>query len=168
MNAEIVGATGVTNDQLQNWMKRGLIIGQAHVEGGGKPGKHRTFSFFNLIEISIAKALLDVGHTDLKLISRSAAEFAHVGTSRPGRPRRLPGLPFGVPNSRTLFIVSPTRADAFLLQEGTSALAFYAAAMPGGSGATIIDASRVFDDVMTILGISAQLTLREEYESQPE
>lgn len=164
LNAEIVLSTGVTNDQLQNWMKRGLIIGQDGVEGGGGPGRHRTFSFFNLMEVAIAKALIDAGQGDLQIATRTAKFFAHTGDGAlPGKPARLPGLPFYVPNSKTLIISGAKRSEEYLLTGKDRPLSLYAAIMAHGSGATVIDASKVFQEVMTILDISAHFTLKEAY-----
>lgn len=163
-NAEVLHATGITNDQLQNWMKRGLIISAEDVEGGGGPGRYRTFSFFNLMEVAIAKALIDAGQGDLRLVTRAAQVFAHTGNGPlPGKPARLPGLPFNVPESRTLMLSSPQRSEEYLLTKKDGALSLYAAIRSHGAGATVIDATDAFRVAMTRLDISPDFEMRAAY-----
>lgn len=161
-NAQIVASTGVTNDQLQNWIRRDLIVGQGQIEGGGSPGRHRRFSFFNLMEIAIAKALLDAGLGDLQRTTQAAKHFAHVGRGEIGdRPERLPGFPFK--DGKTLLIVGPRDAREYQVTQQERPLALYAAIKQHGIGALVIDASAVFETTLQRAGQDPALAMREAY-----
>lgn len=93
---QVVAATGVSNPTLQTWLKRNLIVGQkgAEISGGGSPGAHRRYSFFNVMEIAVTKALVDVG-LDVSDAVKAAMHFAHSGQTAIGdRRSRLPSLPY--------------------------------------------------------------------------
>lgn len=159
-NSEIVTATGVTNFQLQNWLKRGQIIGQG-VEGGGSPGKHRKFSFFNLMEIAVAKALIDVGMSDMQRVTYAAAGFAHTGDGAIGnRPGRVPGCPFK--EGKTLLLVGPNRTDEYQLLS-SERLGLAAAILQHGIGAVVIDVSQVFEITLRRAGLDPAEAIREAY-----
>lgn len=163
-NSEIVTATGVTNFQLQNWLKRGQIVGQGEweVEGGGSPGRHRRFSFFNLMEVAVAKALIYVGLTDMQRVTHVAAGFAHTGDNAIGsRPGRLPGLPFK--EGKTLLIVGPDRVEEYQLK-ATERLGLAAAILLHGIGAVVIDVSEVFNNTLRRAGLDPAATIRAAYE----
>lgn len=163
-NSEIVAATGVTNFQLQNWLKRGQIVGQrdSAVEGGGSPGKHRRFSFFNLMEVAIAKALIDLGVSDMQRVTNAAAAFAHTGDCINGdRPARTPGLPFE--KGQTLLIVGPERSEEYQILP-TERLGLVAALAQHGVGAVVLNASKVFENTLRRAGFDPAAILREAYE----
>lgn len=160
-NSEIVTATGVTNFQLQNWLKRGQIVGQG-VEGGGSPGKHRKFSFFNLMEIAVSKALIDTGLTDMQRVTHAAASFAHVGRGSIGdRPARQPGFPFK--EGKTLLIVGPDRSREYQINRNDHPLGLLAAIKDHGIGAIVIDASDVFSLTLRRAGLDPAAALNEAY-----
>jgi len=144
---QVVAATGVANESLQNWLKRELIVGQKAIEGGGSKGRQRRYSFFNVIEIAMAKALIDAGLTALEPAFHAAHVFAHTGDSR-----RLPACPFNQRPGYTLLLAGPGWADTFFMAPDAKALELYAALVPQGRiGATFINASRVFDNVCSRL-----------------
>ena len=113
---QVTAAAGVSNAVLQSWLKRGVILGQnreAEIEGGGSPGIHRRFSFFNVMEIAIAKALIDGGLTDLANAFAAGRYFAHVGAGEIGNtPLRLPSMPYNSAgeSGMTLLCVSGDKA----------------------------------------------------------
>lgn len=159
-NSEIVAATGVTNFQLQNWLKRGQIIGHG-VEGGGSPGKHRKFSFFNLMQIAVAKALIDVGMTDMQQVTHAAGCFAHTGDMAIGnRPERIPGFPFK--EGKTLLIAGPERSEEYQLLS-SERLGLAAAIFKHGVGAVVINVSAVFENTLRRAGFDPIEITREAY-----
>lgn len=160
-NSEIVAATGVTNFQLQNWLKRGQIIGHG-VEGGGSPGRYRKFSFFNLMEIAVAKALIDVCMTDMQRVTEAAAGFAHTGNGAIGdRPGRQPGFPFK--DGKTLLIVGPDRSGEYQIGPNDHPLGLLAAIKEHGMGAVVIDASEVFWVTLRRAGLDPEAAIKEAY-----
>lgn len=163
-NAEIVAATGITNDQLQNWMKRGLIIGQKDIDGGGSPGRHRSFSFFNVMEVAIAKAIIDAGGmSDLKDVFRAAHHFAHFGEGElPGKPARRPSVPFNTPMSKTLLLAGRGWSDEILLTGSDSVMRLSASILRAG-GCTVVDASAAFYNALNRLGIEPSAVMHEAY-----
>lgn len=156
---QVVEATGVSNDTLQNWLKRKLVVGQKDIDGGGSQGRHRQFSFFNLIEIATAKALIEVGMTDLKSAFYAAGYFAHTGDAE-----RAPGCPFNKETGITLLVAGQGWArDVFLSPTG-SALELYNQIVQRGSiGATIVDMSQVFNLVTARVGYHPEAVLEIAY-----
>lgn len=164
-NSEIVAATGVTNFQLQNWLKRGQIVGQgdSEVGGGGGPGRHRRFSFFNLMEVAVAKALLDVGLTDMQRVTSAAVGFAHTGDGAIGsRPGRAPGCPFK--EGKTLLIVGPNRTEEYQLLS-SERLGLATAILQHGIGAVVIDVSEVFEITLHRARLDPAEAIRVAYEA---
>jgi hypothetical protein len=104
---EVCEICGVSNDSLQNWIKRKLIVGHREIKGGGQgPGRHRRFSFFNVVEVAIANRLMTLGMQP-KEAFKNAAHFAHSGGGGEvfDMPERLPGLPFHQEHGDTIFAV---------------------------------------------------------------
>lgn len=153
---QVVEAAGVAHETLQNWMKRDLVIGHKQIEGGGSQGRHRQFSFFNVMEIAVAKALIDVGMTDLQAAFRAADAFAHAGQGPlPGTPERAPGCPFKDAPGITLIVANKDWSDEIFLSPTDSAMKLYADIFSrriGNAGAVILNASDVFDRVTSRLG----------------
>lgn len=96
--SEVAAATGATPRDIQNWALR-VMVGH-RVGGGGGKGKRRQFSFNNLMEVAIAKAILDVGSRNVEAAFGAAADFSHYsdggsgwGSESPSA-MRLPALPF--------------------------------------------------------------------------
>lgn len=140
---QVLAAAGVSNDNLQNWLRRGLVIGQEKIGGGGGQGHHRQFSFFNVIEIAAAKALIDAGMGNLEAVFYAANLFAHTGEDD-----RVPGCPFNTAPGYTLLVAWPDGANVFFLSPEDGALSLYTALVPGRRvGATFTNVSRVFNEV---------------------
>ncbi|WP_283177322.1 MerR family transcriptional regulator [Gemmobacter sp. 24YEA27] len=161
---QVVEATGVSNDTLQNWLKRKLIVGQKDIDGGGSQGRHRQFTFFNLIEIAAAKALIDVGMTDLKAAFYAASRFSHSGDEA-----RVPGCPFNKGYGITLLVAGQGWAREVFLSENETALDFYTQNIQSSAvGATIVNMSRVFDLVTTRAGFHPEAVLEIAYPKDAE
>ena len=93
---------------MQNWLSRGLLT-SGKIEGGGVQGKFRLLDFFNVMQIAIAKELIDIG-VPAGTALRKAQDFAHVGNGPiNGLPERLPGLPFHTSHGLTVLAVSADR-----------------------------------------------------------
>lgn len=165
---EVVRATGVSNETLQNWLKRGYLVGQKHkIEGGGSSGVHRRFSFFNLMEIATAKALIDAGVTNLTHAFKAAVSFAHVGGGAIEgiQPLRDPALPFDttVENGITLLCVSGEKSHTHFYQFGHDPLPIIRNALGRAQGYFILEMDEVFELVMGRLGKHPQAVLEAEY-----
>jgi hypothetical protein len=159
---QIVKATGVSNAALQTWLKRGIIVGHrnADIEGGGSPGLHRRYSFFNLMEIATAKAIIDCGVSDLALAFQAARAFAHVGSGPlPGEaPERQPGMPFY--DHRTLLCVGQSGGTYVAFwKSGNDPLANIRMALGRPAGFLVIDINDLFDRVVAVLGYHPQAVL---------
>jgi hypothetical protein len=159
---QIVKATGVSNASLQTWLKRGIIAGHrdADIEGGGSPGLHRRFSFFNLMEIATAKAMIDCGVSDLATAFKAARTFAHIGAGPlPGEtPERQPGLPFN--DGRTLLCVGQSGGSYVeCWKPGKDPLANIRIALGHPIGFVVIDMTALFDRVAASLEYHPQAIL---------
>ena len=154
---QVIAATGVTNDNLQNWLKRQLIIGQKTIEGGGVQGRHRQWSFFNLMEIAAAKALIDVGMTDLNSAFQAANRFAHVGQGPDGyTPERSPGCPHTKFPGITLLVAGPGWSNEVFVSPDDNALKLYTDLTRTGAGrkegGVFVNMSDVFDLTVSRVG----------------
>lgn len=151
---QVVAATGVSNSALQSWLKRDLIVGHkegAPIEGGGTPGAHRRFSFFNVMEIAVAKALLDVGMGSVSDAFRAAMGFAHVGNGElPGlRPERRPGLPY---NDTCLTILCVRQDQSTVEIWKPKSDVFISARQRLGGGFVVLEINPIFERVTHQLG----------------
>jgi len=136
---QVVAATGLPNATLQSWLKRDLIVGHkqyAPIQGGGSPGAHRTFSFFNVMEIAIAKALLG---------------FAHVGNGQIGdmRPERRPGLPY---NDACLTVLCVRQENSVVEIWKPKSDLFITARHRLGEGFVVLEINPIFERVTHRLG----------------
>ncbi|MBF2717502.1 hypothetical protein [Agrobacterium vitis] len=167
---QVIKATGVSNHTLQSWLKRGVIIGhkgKSDIEGGGSPGLHRRFSYFNVMEIAVAKALLDCGVTDLALAFKAAATFSHTGDGPlPGSPQREPGMPCDTRHAiygRTLLCVSGERHHIAFWQPGTDVMAVIRNELGRPIAFTVLDTNDLFDRVVGALGYHPEAVYEQSY-----
>lgn len=152
---QLTQAASVTSAQVQNWSRRGLIVGHDKIEGGGAQGRPRHFSFFNLMEIAAAKALIDAGMGDLNSVFRAAHHFAHTGQGElPNTPERKPGCPYDVPGSFTLLAAGPNWSETVLLKANDTALKLYTDLMHDSptNGCIVVNISKVFERAMIATG----------------
>lgn len=97
--ATVMRAADVSKAALMTWARRGFITGE-HYEGGEGPGRYRQFSFFAVVEISFAAALLRAGLGSVEDAFRAARRFAHIGHGPTGwdaeqsQLERHPGFPY--------------------------------------------------------------------------
>ncbi|KZX95340.1 MULTISPECIES: hypothetical protein [unclassified Sulfitobacter] len=119
--SEVSNLTGARPESIQNWVKRKLIVGHRKIEGGGSQGKHRRFTFFNVMEIAMAQTLMDM-HMGAKEAFTAAAQFAHSsgGGDDFGLPKRDPALPFHHHYGDTIFGVAGERTFEELWESGST------------------------------------------------
>ncbi|WP_299837511.1 hypothetical protein [uncultured Jannaschia sp.] len=177
--SKVAQVCGVTPNVLHGYLKRGLIVGHSDtgvVTGGGKRGVRKQFSIFNVMEVAIARELIDagVGGGDPVAAFKAALHFAHggsggsgwIGDAKPLTVHRLPGLPFPPSYGLTILAVGNGNARTFALPaEGITAFAFHARLRHAlqTSAFTIIDATSVFQRISTRLGFEPGQVLREAY-----
>ncbi|NSZ15342.1 MerR family transcriptional regulator [Agrobacterium vitis] len=179
---DVIKATGVTNATLQSWLKRGIIMGQkdAAIEGGGSPGLHRRYSFATVMEIAVAKALIDSGVTDLGSAFYAAKLFAYSGgdafseqpenPEQPVQPERFPALPHskeGAKNGRSLLCVSGKRAYATFWKPGDDPFFDILAGLDEPLGFVMLLVDELFDRVVGVLGYHPQAILDAAYPEKP-
>lgn len=173
---QVMMAAKVTNSAIQTWYARGLIVGSddAIIEGGGSPGKYRRFTYRNVMEIAVAKALVDIGFGDLARAFKAARHFAHMGYIRQTlneKPNRVPGLPFdnGGSGSRTFLLVAGDRSAEFFWRQamGNSAHSHMKLELFGDvsshDGFVMADLTSVFERVATALGYNPRAIMAEAY-----
>lgn len=144
---QTVAAAGVTNAVLQSWLKRDGIVGhkgKAGIEGGSSPGVYRQFTFFNVMEIATAKALVDAGF-DLRAAFRAAAAFAHTGDDG-----RDPGLPF--PANHTLLFASLHHVEIVEWEPGRDMMALVRSRFSSPLGVMVLEMRPIFTHAVTALG----------------
>ena len=108
-------ATGTTAKQITDWCNQGQIIGQREPLG---KGRKREFSFFNVMEIASAVALMEIGIRAPADAFSAASRFAHISAGGSGwvnddgiaegngEPMRWPGLPYHFREGETIMAVS--------------------------------------------------------------
>lgn len=119
-------ATGLTPKQVTDWCNQGLIIGQREPLG---KGHRRMFSWYNLMEVASALALMEIGVKSPGDAFRAAQRFSHMGNG-PARwegddgsltdddPERMPGLPFHFREGDTFLYVAGSKETVALHKHG--------------------------------------------------
>ncbi|WP_234052696.1 MULTISPECIES: hypothetical protein [unclassified Xanthobacter] len=155
---QVIAAADVTNSALQTWIKRGLIVGHKNhqIDMPGTPGIKRKFSFFNVMEIAIAKGLIDLG-VELTDAFHHASMFAHTGDEE-----RNPSLLFRDPGFTLLCVAGP-KATEVLWMPGTDVTATIRTNLHHPLGWVTLEVNNVFDRVTTSLGYHPEAVLTECY-----
>lgn len=177
--AQCLQAAGIEADTLQNWLRAGVIVGNnpGDITGGGTQGRQRRYSFYAVMQIAIAKALMDAsGGMGLKRAFEAAMHFAHLGDApalyaddglRDNDPDRQPSHPFDYRLGETFFAVAPTREAVVLIPPDGKFDLIRSAIDPNGMarmvGFVVIDAGEVFARVCAVLGFSARALIEEIY-----
>lgn len=148
---QVCVAADVRNATLQSWINREVPVGHktgSRIEGGGSPGNYRRFSFFNVMEIAVGRALTDLG-VDLHRAFEAAALFAHFGEPA-GDLQRVPGVPFDGA-VRTLLCVSRDQVTIVPWRPGEDIISgLRAAGAP--LALTILEVDPIFEAVVSSLG----------------
>jgi hypothetical protein len=168
---EVTEITGVTKYNLQSYLIRGHLsfVGD-DIEGGTVQGKRRSFYFFTVMQIALAKSLIDLGMT-AKLAFHHVSEFALSGGDPfMGEPGRWAGLPYHHDHGETILAVSGARNCLGRWKDGEGD--FFGETMSGLSesksatdieGAVFVNVSRVFRVVCERLGVDPHEVLDEAY-----
>ncbi|TDX28023.1 hypothetical protein [Rhodovulum visakhapatnamense] len=158
----VAKAAGLPKEKLQLWLGRNHVLGQG-MGGGGEKGRHRRFEFRNVMEIAIARALVDQGHRPADAF-KAAAVFAYSAVQHPG----TPGLPLDPVGGDTFMAVAGDKVTINYLPTGRGAMADFLADLTGPEGNerdleafTMVNASAVFRAVCRELTLDASAILRE-------
>lgn len=146
--------TGVPKETLQNWLKRGVVVGHNQDTGGGSQGRHRSFSFYTVMQFAMTKALLDAGMGSVARAAECAAQFAHVGGGGDifDLPERMPAFPFHQKNGETLFAVGAERCTEELWSISGPRDTYGNLRYHVGKSFILINASEVFQLVCNRMG----------------
>lgn len=144
---QVLEAADVTNSALQSWIRRGLIVGHKgqSIDMPGSPGIRRKFSFRNVMEIAVAKALIDLG-VELADAFLTAALFAHSGDDE-----RHPSLPFRG-TGLTLLCVAGQRSTAVRWTPGEDVTTLIRDSLLLPAGWTTLVVDDLFERVTAALG----------------
>lgn len=144
---DVLRAANVTNDQLQSWIRRGFIVGSKGegVEMTGSPGKYRSYSFYTIMQIAVAKALTDEG-VPVKQAFRAALVFSHTGSET-----RNPGFPYH-DGSETLLCVSGERSAVIKIKEDIGLFSQVKKALGKPLAFVSVFTNSIFDQVAFALG----------------
>ncbi|MCE6960564.1 MerR family transcriptional regulator [Cereibacter sphaeroides] len=144
--SQVSELTGVSNDNIQNWIKRKLIVGHREIKGGGSQGRHRRFTFHNVMEIALIAALSEAG-LSASDAARAAPMFAHTsgGGTFEDTPARDPGLPFHFKHGWTYFAVGRERTTEELWKPGEEYDTFGRIIEKVGEAFTVVNVTRIFD-----------------------
>jgi hypothetical protein len=152
---QVLKATGATNAALQTWVRRGLVVGQtadgAAVDMPGQSGVRRTFSFYGLMQIAIAKSILEVSGNASQAF-KAAILFAHFGDEV-----RSPGVPY--PTGRTLLLVG-TDQQCLVTSGRATGSDVKPMWINGAPQAFItVNVSAIFDRVCASLGVHPEVVI---------
>lgn len=161
-------ASGATNAALQSWIRRGLIVGHKGegVDMPGSPGARRVFSFFNVVEIAVAKALTDAGVAPYHAF-KAAGDFAHIGKWRPDGPEREVGMPFKE-DGMTLLAVAGDHSEVWLYRPGEDVLPFLFSELGRPQSIVLLNVDDVFRNAMSNLGYDAGEVIAYAYKNSGE
>lgn len=166
-------ATGLDPKAIQNWASRGLIVGQR--DGTGK-GFHLRFSWFNVMEVALADALMKVGMSSIQDAFAAAQLFAHTGEGPSGYAGettteniRIPSLPWHHSLGETILIVHRDGCSVKLVSnEGTVDLWGLTPAGLDFTGFIVLNVSEIFRHVCFRMAQDYREVLDEAYRDEAE
>lgn len=171
---EVSRLASIDPAKMQLWLSRNLVVGQSEkIEGGGSRGIRRQFSFLNVMEIAVARALVDAGLTP-KSAFKVSLFFSHTGDGEHEVPQmRHLGLPFHYQFGDTILATSlgqhwigPMNTDdGGGLSRALSNLSIAAGCTV--ESASIVNASQVFKSICSGLSLDPFKVLDEAYADQP-
>ncbi len=155
---QVTEITGLPNDTIQNWIKRGSIIGHRPgadmgISGGGSQGRHRQFSFFAVMQFALTGAFVKLGISATEA-AKMAVDFCHAGgDGEPfGLPYRNPGLPFHHNHGATIYAACGERSAETIWEDHLpkdkrtrDVMADISAHL--GPVFALVNASKLFDEV---------------------
>ncbi len=161
-------ATGATAKEISNWADRGLIIGQREPLG---KGVKRTFSWFNVMEIGGAVALMNIGINSPADAFAASQRFSHwsdgsgefVGGPKSTAPERHPGLPYHHGDGDTYLCVAGGKSHVELSTDGKLNLFEIKRGLGQPEGFIVLNASQMFARVCANMALSFVEVLDEAY-----
>jgi len=142
---EVASATGANQTTIKSWLHKGVVVGADSILGGGQRGKPRHFSLQSVIEIGVAKVILDNGPSDLSSAFHAAHLFAHSGDNR-----QL-AMPFN--DGGTLLFVAGEHAHVVNYLSGNDYDKEVRTALGYPEAFIRIDMLKVFDRIILSLGL---------------
>lgn len=160
-------AVGVPPQTIKNWLEKDHIVGHRDkISGGGGRGMRREFSFFNVMEMAVAQALVVSGIRNLITAFDAASAFAHAGSGPLlGHPARVPSCPFP-PSAEglTILAVGGGTSRTILHKPGTDFFTKASHAVGHPEVFHVVNINTVFDRVVRSLGADPRDVLDEAYE----
>ncbi|MBI1172574.1 hypothetical protein GC209_14350 [bacterium] len=166
-------ATGATAKEIANWADRGLIVGQREPLG---KGFKRAFSWFNVMEIGGAAALMRIGINSPADAFAASQWFSHGSDGATGYmvqdddairedqdAERLPGLPYHYLDGTTYLCVSGGKAQVALSRDGTLDLKEINRGLNVPLGFIALNVSRLFNGILQRMALSSVEVLDEAY-----
>ena len=164
-------ATGTTAKQITDWCNQGQIVGQREPLG---KGRKREFSFFNVMEVAGAVALMEVGIRSPADAFKAAGYFSHISSGGSGwvgddaitddDPHRWPGLPYHFSEGDTFLAVWGDMSEVVLSDDGTVNTYSIFPAMRRPAGFILLNMSAVFAQVMHRMALDYREVLDEAYD----
>lgn len=146
---QVAEAIQTNPETIKTWMKKGLIT-NAPTEGAG-PGIRRLHSFFGVMEMAVAAALIDAGVKDNDVVFYASKFFAHAGDGPMNdRPGRVPGCPFT--EGLTYIAVGNGRSEEVLYRPGKDMMASTRYGLGGAEVIIFVEINSIFRRVVTALG----------------
>jgi hypothetical protein len=165
----VAAATGTTSKQITDWCNQGQIMGQRKPLG---KGRRREFTFFNVMEVAGAVALMEIGIKSPADAFTAASRFAHIGQGGSGwvgdeqkKPvERWPGLPYHFREGETFLVVSGDMARTTLSVSGKLDTYSFFPMHNRPTGFIVLNMSEVFKAVMNNMGEDYRVVLDKIYE----
>jgi hypothetical protein len=167
-------ATGATSKQITDWCGQGLIIGQREPLG---KGHHRSFSWFNLMEVASALALMEIGVKSPGDAFRAAQRFAHMGNGgfswagdddalKDSDPARHPALPYHHREGETFLYFAGGRMTVALHKDGIPEFDEINRALGNPPGFIALNLSALFAGILHRMARDYREVLDEAYPDQ--
>lgn len=158
---DVALASGASPQTIKSWLHKGVVIGHRKITGGGGAGKRRKYTFFNIMEIATAKAILDVATPSLgiEIAFKAAQVFAHVGGADNLVLDRCPSVPFDtaeIKHRKTLLCLSGNHARVICYDVGSDIIPSIRTSLMQPEGMIIMEMNDIFDRVTDSLGYRAE------------
>lgn len=155
---EVSAATFTPQTTIKSWLHKGLMVGSDHtITGGGGRGRKRGFTFYSVMELATAAAILRGGPADLKSAFSAAREFATFDS--PGRHMATPFPGSGL----TLMLVSGNNCEIVKWEPGKDFFAAPRRNLGKPEAMTIIDLEQVFIRTCRGLGLDNAKVMKAAY-----
>ena len=157
---DVAAATGTQPRNISDWVSRGYILGNF------EEGKHRRFSFSNVMEIALCVAAMQrFGFTPERAF-RLAAIFAYIGEGGAGwigeedtTPERHPGAPFHYSEGFTFVVAQGDHSEVVLSKDGKIDMTGFPPDYLDTVGLLVLNVSAIFMNVCARLGQDHRLVL---------